>query len=309
MSTNKLRECLYENVVVGEELGRFELVVDDYFVKRYAFTVDDYLSWALDDADCPFKKRVGHAAILGDDLLKVIYSHYDKTTLVGLHTEEELSFHSPVFVGERVSLTGRYVDKYVGRGDDGHVVLEAEARGEDGRILIRHREVEIMRLSEGHGAGGGRAEPPLKPITGEIREDMAPAMDASSELEPGTPLVPIVKHITQEQVSVYSMRGSFHKGLHNDLAIARRAGLRSTVAQGMMEFCYAAELLTRFFGSTFFTTGRLRCKFLNPVFPDDTLTVHGAIANSSVDRLELDVWVKNQEGKITAVGWASAQVP
>lgn len=303
-----LRECLYENVVVGEELGPIELVVDDYFVKRYAFTVDDYLPWAFSDIESPFKRRVGQATILGDDLLKVIYSHYDKNTLVGLHTDEQLSFSGPVFVGERVTLKGRYVDKYIGRRDDGHVVFESEATGEDGRVLLRHHQTEIMRLSEGHGAGGGRAEPPAKRITGEFREDVAPAEFASRELKPGTPLVPLVKHITQEQISVFSERGSFRKGLHNDPEIARRAGLPSPIAQGMMEVCYASEMLTHFFGATFFTTGKLHFKFLNPVFPGDTLTVHGAVANTSGDRLELEVWVKNPKKNLTAVGWASAQL-
>ena len=62
------KEATFENVVVAQELGPTELVVDDHFVKRYAFTVDDYMPWALHETS-PFGRRIGHATILADDLL------------------------------------------------------------------------------------------------------------------------------------------------------------------------------------------------------------------------------------------------
>ena len=305
MATAGLKEATFENVVVPEELGPIQLVVDDHFIKRYAFTVDDYLPWAMAEPS-PFGGRIGHAAILADDLLKVFYTRFDKSTVVGLHTEEQLWFDNPVFLGERVTLTGRYVDKYVKR-DRGHVVLEAQATGEDGRSLIRHRGIEIMRIGEGHGAGGGRAEPPEQRVTAQFREDLPEAASASLLLEPGTPLPSLSKTVTQEQMTVFSVRGSYHKGLHNDLELAQRAGLRTPIAQGQMQACYAAQLLTSFFGASFFTSGWLRLKFLNPVFPGETLTLRGAVTGVRDGRLNLELWSQNEQGKWIAAGWASAK--
>jgi acyl dehydratase len=305
MTTTKLKEATYDNIVIPEEFGPIELLVDDHFVKRYAFTVDDYNLWAFADNN-PFGSRIGQAALLADDVLKVFFASFDQDTVVGLHTEEQLWFDNPVFVGERVTLSGRYVDKYVKRGD-GHVVLEAQAFGADGRSLIRHRGIEIMRIDDGHGAGGGRAEPSKRRVTGNYNRDLAEAAAGRLDLQPGTPLVPIVKRVTQEQMSVFSARGSGHKGLHNDLEIARRAGLPTPIAQGQMQTCYIAELLTRFFGPTFYTSGWFRLKFLNPVFPGDVLTVRGAVTGAKDRRLELEVWVNNDAGKLTAAGWASAE--
>jgi acyl dehydratase len=306
MATIPLKEATYENVVIPEEFGPIELLVDDHFVKRYAFTVDDYNPRTFGDEN-PFGRRIGQAAVLADDVLKVFFAGYDHDTVVGLHVEEQLWFDNPVFVGEWVTLTGRYVDKYIKRGD-GHVVLESQALGTDGRSLIRHRGIEIMRISDGHGAGGGRAERSEDHVTGAYDRALAEASAARVDLPPGTPVVPIVKRVTQEQMAVFTARGSAHRGLHNDLEIARRVGLQTPIAQGQMQACYTAELLTRFFGASFYTSGWLRLKFLNPVFPNDVLTVRGVVTGMKGRRLELEVWVSNEAGKLTAAGWASAEL-
>ena len=205
-----------------------------------------------------------------------------------MHTEEQLWFDNPVFVGERVTISGRYMDRYEKRGA-GYVVLEAQAKGEDGRSLVRHRGIEIMRIAACHGASGGRAEPPEKCVGAQIREDLPPAASVSLKLQPGLPLPPLYKHITPEQISAYSVRGSYHKGLHNDLAIAQAAGLRTPIAQGRMQACHVAQLLTDFFGASFFTSGWLRLKFLNPLFAGDAVTIRAAVADIYDGRVELEV--------------------
>jgi acyl dehydratase len=300
-----LKDATYENVVIPEDFGPIELVIDDHFVKRYAFTVDDYNPWTFTDEN-PFGRRIGQAAVLADDVLKVFFAAFDHDTVVGLHVEEQLWFDNPVFVGERATLSGRYVDKYIKRGD-GHVVLEARAVGEDGRSLIRHRGIEIMRISDGHGAGGGRAPRSDAHVKGEYDRSLADVSTARLDLPPGTPLASLVKRVAQEQISVFTARGTAHRGLHNDLEIARRAGLPTPIAQGQMQACYTAQLLGTFFGARFYTTGWLRLKFLNPVFPADVLTVHGAVTGAHGGRLQLEVWITNKTGRLTAAGWASAE--
>ncbi|MBI2563690.1 MAG: hypothetical protein HYW08_15170 [candidate division NC10 bacterium] len=69
-----------------------------------------------------------------------------------INTQEELWFVNPVFAGERSRLRGKYVEKYERRGK-GYVVMEADARGEEDRVLRRHRGVEILRIEPGPVVG------------------------------------------------------------------------------------------------------------------------------------------------------------
>jgi acyl dehydratase len=299
----------FENILLHEDFGPIEQTIDDYAIKTFAFTMDDYHAWAFGPS--PFGRRIGQAGLLANELLQLFTEVYDVQTVVGLHTQEELWFVNPVFEGERVRLHGQYVEKYERRGK-GYVVMEADARGEDGRILVRHRGVEILHIQAGTVVGKGTAEPPEKRVTGTYRPDVAPAEHARRGLEPGTPLVPLTKRVMQDQIAVFSRVGRHVRSIHTDLEVAKRAGLKDTLAQGMMEFVHGTELLTRFFGAAWFTSGWQKMKFLRPVYAGESLVIRGAVTGerreADATHVELDVWVENAAKEMTAAGWASAQV-
>jgi len=299
----------YENIVLEEDFGPIDELVDDYKIKKFAFMMDDYNPWHFGES--PFGKRIGHAGILANDLLQLFTQVYDPQTVVGLHTQEELWFVNPVFAGERARLYGKYVEKYERRGK-GYVVMEADARGEDGRVLLRHRGVEILHIQPGPVMGKSTADPPEKRVKGEYRKDVEPADRAKAGLLHGTPLVPPVKTVMQDQIAVFSLVGKHLRNIHTDIEVARKAGLKDTLAQGMMESIYITELLTRFFGPSWFTTGWQKVKFIGPVYAGETLTVHGVITGEQHDaggtRIELEVWIENAAGEMTAAGWASGRV-
>ena len=305
------KEALYENIEIPEPFGTVEVLVDDRKVKAYAFTQDDYRSWHFEDESSPFGRRVAHPLILANDLLFLFYSKYDGNTAQGLHTEEQLWFHSPVFVGEKVTVEGGYVERYEKRGK-GYVVMEAKARGEDGRLLVRHRGTEIMRIQAGSVVGGGTAKTPERKVTGEYREDVGPVQRARVSLEPRTAVAPLKKRVTQEQMFVFSWGGRHFKNIHTDLGAAHASGLDVPVAQAQQQVGYLTEMLTDFFGASWFTSGWVKVKFVRPVYAGETVTARGAIAGEfQADggvRLELEVWVENESGDMTAVGWASALV-
>ena len=299
----------YENIVLEEDFGPIEEVVDDYKLKKFAFMMDDYLPWYFGES--PFGKRIGHAAILANDLLQLFTQVFDPNTVIGLHTQEELWFVNPVFVGERARLYGKYVEKYERRGK-GYVVMEADARGEDGRVLLRHRGVEILHVEPGPVVGKSTAETPEKRVTGEYRKDVEPVTRARRGILPGTPLRPLTKQVMQEQIAVFSGVGKHLRNIHTDIDVARKSGLQNTMAQGMMETIYLTELLTSFFGPSWFTTGWEKMKFIAPVFSGETVTARGVVTGENRDaegtRLELEIWCENPAGKMTCAGWASARV-
>lgn len=303
------KEPIFENVYVGESFGPVALDLDAFFLKSYAYATDDYTGMRIVDGTI---EPVGWApgAAIVSELMLVFLTIYDPDKVVGLHQKEEAEHFKPVPVGSRLMLTGRYVDKYQRRGK-GYVVLESEARDESGGLVVRQRSTEIMRVPEGVEVGTGAAEPerrisPRPLPTG----GYAAGIDRGAPV--GTALKPLVKSVRQAQMSVFSGAEIHKQGIHTVRSIARKAGLRDCIAQGMMESCWASEFLTRAFGEAFLESGRHFTTFLSPVYPKDTIAVAGVVSaiQESADgrRVEVEYWLQNQDGMTTAVGVGSAIV-
>lgn len=300
------KDPVYENVAVGETFGPTELVLDEFFLKSYAYSTDDYTCMRILDGAIVPGDFVPGAAIVSE-LMLVFLLVYHPDKVVGLHQREEGEHFRPVRPGERLTLTGKYVAKYEKRGK-GYVMLEAEARDESGVLVVRQRSTEVMRVPEGVkvGTGGGTPERRISP-----RPLAAPpAARIVRGTAVGTALTPLVKRVRQAQMSVFSGAEIHKQGIHTVRAIARSAGLKDCIAQGMMESCWASEFLTRAFGEAFLASGRHNTTYLSPVYPHDTITCEGVVtgiaATPDGERIEAEYWMRNQDGIVTAVGWGSA---
>ncbi len=302
-----LKEATFEAMEVGEELGPLHVVVDDHYIKQFAFAVDDY---------SPLRegRAIGsHAAILVPELLRLLNTRYDPNSEAGLHQREEIFIASPARVGEAVTLRGEFVDKYVKRGK-GYVVTDATAvSDEDGRLLVRHRATEVARVDDSVEMGRRTGAPPRRAVKAEWRTDLKPASAARLDLPPGTPVQGPVKELHQDQISVFSNVGAFWRTIHTDPDAALRAGSDRTIAQGLMEAMYLSELAADFYGAAWSRSGWMSVVFLAPVFAGDTLTCRGAVTDPETredpSRLELEVWVENQDGVNAAMGWVGADSP
>lgn len=304
-----LKDPIFENLEIPEQLGPVEILVDDHKIKRFAFTQDDYHPWYLGEG--LDGQRVGHACLLGNDLLQLFTLNYSASRTVGLHTEEQMWFDSPVRLNERVTLSGTYVESYKRRGQ-GYVVMEAQATGEDGRSIIRHRGVEILRTVPGALAGRGSSTPE-KRVKGEVPAGARVVGSFGAGTRQGDVLAPLDKLITAEQASVFSRNGEFVRNIHNDLVIARAAQLRLPLVQGQQQVGVVGQYLTSAFGKPWFSTGWLRIKFLNTleVFEPFRLTalVTDVEHTGEGARIHLEVWIRrSSDQKMTAAGWASCIV-
>jgi acyl dehydratase len=304
------KDPTYENIEIPEEFGPVEILVDDFKVKRFAFSQDDFGDWYLREG--PWGPRIAHPGLLANDLLQLFTTKYAASRVVGLHTQEELWFERPVPVGSVVRLAGRYVEKYELRGQ-GYVVMDAEARDENGDLFVRHRGVEIMRTKpaevggRGSAAGGGGPR-----VSGEYDTSLPTVSTLDPSVAPGTGLVPLTKEVTLEQMAIFSRIGELVRNIHNDVDTARRAGLAVPILQGQQQVCYLAELMARSFGRHWFTGGWLKVKFLRPVTAFSVLELSGAVRDVRPEggavRIDLDVWARH-EGALVTVGWASGTVP
>jgi acyl dehydratase len=306
-TTKPKKEALYELIEIPEPFGPVEVLVDDEKIKSFAFAVDDYGDWYLGERS-PFGAPIGHPLVLANDLLFLFYEGYDGNTARGLHTHERLDFVAPAFRGERVTVSGAYVDRYERRGP-GYVALDAVARGEDGRELVRHRGTEIMRAHAGSVVGRRSAGAPGRRVTMETCP--APAVEkARRGLEPRTPIAPLRKHVTQGQMYIFSWGARGYRNVHTDPERAAASGLDRTIVQAQQQVSFVTESMTRFFGASWFTSGHLDMRFIAPAFADDHLTVEaavlGEVQTAHGTGLELEVWVRRQDGTPTAIGWVSA---
>jgi acyl dehydratase len=303
-----LKEPEFENLDIPETLGPVTVRMDDHKIKRFAFTQDDHHPWHLQAGPFDDGRRIAHASLLGNDLVQLFTTVYAASRVVGLHTEEQLWFDSPAYLDEEVTLSGTYTEAYERRGQ-GYVVMEATATGEDGRSILRHRGVEILRTRPGDIAGRGSAEPAPaeRRVTGEVPAG-APPFDPSAPAV-GQVLEPLPKVITVEQASVFSRIGEYVRNIHNDLDLARAGGLRVPIVQGQQQYGVLAELMTRQFGAGWFTGGWLRAKFLKTVDVHEPIEAGGVVTGVADRRVELDVWVRRADGALSAAGWASGPIP
>ncbi len=319
----RLKPYRYDCVEVGETLGPVEGVVTDLKVKQHAFAVDDYGPWYFHQS--PFGARIGHPTLLATDVLMMITLAYDVVTPpceAGLHARNELEFLRPVFVGQRVTIRGKHVDKYKKRAQS-YRILDGTVEDEGGNLLVRMRATETIGLTPSTPVGQGMSAPPPDAITGVIPAGV-PTVDRATRWVPeGAALPALVKHTTLEQSTAYSgypfgwVEGgasSMWVNQHTDPELARQHGHADAVIQGLCSAAYISELCTAFFGPWWLTTGHLTTTFLRPVIVRDVITVGGMVKRYEEQeggarrRLWLDVWCKNQRGELVTVGRASAMV-
>ncbi len=135
---------------------------------------------------------------------------------------------------------------------------------------------------------------------------MAPATLAQ-DITIGQELPALTKVVSQRKIDVYS--GVKPRSIHTDPAWAAAKGFRAPLAQGMMSTAYVSELMTSLLGEGFIRGGKMAVKFIQPVYADDVLTVHGTIidktAEGDMTRIRVEVWAENQHGEKTMVGEAS----
>lgn len=124
---------------------------------------------------------------------------------------------------------------------------------------------------------------------------------ATKELEPGFEIPPFTKR------AFLIARG----GIHGD-KYAQQMGFARGMVAGGTTLAYMSEMLTSFFGETWFKTGKISVTFTRPVFENDKVTCRGVVKDKAAEhsgvRLVLDIWMENEGGEKVIIGTASARV-
>ena len=300
-----LREPTYESVVVDELIGPVRVKADRAWCRRASFALDDYSPLY----SCEPGSLVP-APMVGRDLVALFCEVYDPSRTVGLHQKEEIWFVNPIPLDTELSYTGRYTDKYMKRGK-GYTVFDTEARdAETDQLYVRQISTEIMRIPDNIqlGTGGSRNGASADHIEPRWPRDIEPAAFADAGLRPGTPVKPLTKQPEQGQMFVFSGGNRQWYNIHTDVEVALKAGFRDTLAQGMMETCWIAEMLAGFIGPGWHTSGWIKMAYVKPVYRADIITCKAVVQEVDGDLVKFHVWAENQHGEMTAVGQASGRM-
>ena len=132
MADENLKEFVYDQVEIGEELGSYEYVMTQEMLDTFRASIND------PEATFP-TLAVKHDATA----LNMVY---DDTT-GGVNAGNEVEFFNPPIPGKTIFVTGRIADKYL-RRDKPYLVIEATAVDEDGRLLERLRTYQMKKPDE-----------------------------------------------------------------------------------------------------------------------------------------------------------------
>jgi len=101
--------------------------------------------------------------------------------------------------------------------------------------------------------------------------------------------------------------------IHDDDAYARSQGLPGIIADGMISTNWILGLLIERFGETAACEGRLRTKYVKPIYEDDAIVARARVTAAEPDgdrlRCTLDVWCSNGADQQVTVGEATVFVP
>ena len=132
MADPQLKPLVYDDLVIGEELGAYEYLLTQEMLDRFRLAVDD------PEASFP-TLAVKH------DVTSFAMVYEDNTG--GVNAGNEMEFHNPPIPGKKVKVTGRIHDKY-SRRDKPYLVIEATAVDEDGRLLEKMRTYQMKKPDE-----------------------------------------------------------------------------------------------------------------------------------------------------------------
>jgi acyl dehydratase len=133
----------------------------------------------------------------------------------------------------------------------------------------------------------------------------------------GQALSPLVKPpITLEQLRRYADASGDHNPIHLDEEAARRVGLDSIIAHGMLSMAFLGQFVTQqMAGIVDAQLAHLKVRFVNMVRLGDTLTCLGIVKDRSFDAgggrdtITLECWAQNQKGDKVTTGEAVIFVP
>ncbi len=94
--------------------------------------------------------------------------------------------------------------------------------------------------------------------------------------------------------------------IHDDDDYAKKQGLPGIIADGMISTNWIMGLLMDTFGEEFIHKGKLRTKYIAPIYEDQVVISCAKVTAIDGDAYRLDVWCEDDTAKKLTVGEATA---
>ena len=225
----------------------------------------------------------------------------------------EFQFFTPLRPGDLITSTARIGDVYEREGKSGRMVfvrMDNEHRNQLNKIV--GITSEAMVSIEGSSSSSKTAEPPLPPEKVKI----VPASKKQIYFEDvgvGLSLPPMVKEISLVTILKWGAAVNDYGPHHYDQQFANQMlGLPNIIAHGPHNAAFLAQLVTNWIGGE----GMLRrhyAEMRGNVFPGDTMTFQGKVANKYVKNgeglVDIESFAQNQKGRRVTLGKSTAMLP
>jgi 3-hydroxybutyryl-CoA dehydratase len=94
--------------------------------------------------------------------------------------------------------------------------------------------------------------------------------------------------------------------IHDDDDYAKKQGLPGIIADGMISTNWIMGLLMDTFGEEFITKGKLRTKYIAPIYEDQVVISCAKVTAIDGNAYKLEVWCEDDTAKKLTVGEATA---
>lgn len=274
-------------------LGPYELVITREDVQRWTRIHEERFPWLAGEGVEAAPPHILYYA--SQNLLKPI-RHFESVPRENVLREGGglarywAEFHELVPVGTPIRIEGGIADKFIRRGL-GYTVVALDAYAAD-TLIQRHWKAWARGVSAEEAEQWPERESDPRPPE-------APAAAPT--------FGPIAYVASQEHINDFEGPGEVNN--HTDVERARRTGLPAPRAQGGIAFGLLARLMSERFGIGFARGGSLDVRFLGTIFAGDALMARGAIVSQGADGEErCRVWIDGPDGKLRAVGLATARL-
>jgi len=247
----------------------------------------------------PLQGELAPPLLHHSECYKFVGEWYLKNLFGNLHGRQDWELFGPIRVGSTVRTRSTIVDRYARRGRD-WVVNETDVQdAASGQLLVRGRTHQSFLPPEDDAAAGGFV---VDQATAKKKAPPPPFPTAT-----GPDLAPLEKTVDERRCWMFSGPGANY---HTDREQARKLGFPSIVVQGMMSTCFVSQLMQDTFGAGWLTGGRMSVKLTNVLWVDETVSVHGRIAEETPEgtrtRVHCQVWIDKTDGTRILAGDASA---
>jgi acyl dehydratase len=295
---------VYETVKFNETIGPFRYFVPaDYNERRLKSISVDNAAF-LENGDGRF---YAEPSFLCGQHSWVIRQRYSWGGSV--HAKCEVQFLKPVFPGTHITVTAEVVDKYERRG--GHyVVFQMVTVDEEKEEVARVKNTMLLNLREVLEYKKKMAADKTK--TEEVAERV-PGPDGSTPkllitFGPKTIRREDILSFFQTEEAIYGV----HPCIHNDEAIAKRAGLADIVAPGRYLIAIMNGMFGNVFGKRWFRSAKYSVSFMSNLLPGIVAQSQGTLPVSAPQPGEskekcFDVLCQDVSGKKLLSGTVSVE--